>query len=450
MSIGVVEELSRLSKHATLVAYFFCQNADYELNTISAIIKGLILQLVTQQQQLKKSLRDRWDTSNNRFSEDVTSWRGLWDIFMEMLNRCKCPRVYLIVDALDECQDDGMASLLKLIIRTGHGLPSQIKWLLTSRPLNSAEQELLTDSDQVMVSLDLNTKHVSQGVATYISYKVAELDRRRNYGPTLRQDIEKELTRKAEDTFLWISLVCKEVEDVGRDQVMKMIRDLPPGLISYYHRILTQLCAGETSVVTDCVRLLKAMMLTCRPLHLSEVSSVTGLPEDQLAIKALVNRCASFVKMRAKDVEFVHQSARDFLAGEDGQALLDCYDEYGHGEVAISCLSHLSRHLKINLLRLARPDSFRETTGVMKEEVDEVLLSLDYAATSWVQHLALAKHTTMVQDTLAEHGTGGTFLCAKLLEWLECLSLLGKLSHAFKVFETLTDIANVGIIYVRF
>ena len=73
MSIGVVEELSRLSKHATSVAYFFCQNADYELNTISAIIKGLILQLVTQQQELKKSLRDRWDTSNKRFSGDVTS-----------------------------------------------------------------------------------------------------------------------------------------------------------------------------------------------------------------------------------------------------------------------------------------------------------------------------------------------------------------------------------------
>jgi hypothetical protein len=95
-----------------------------------------------------------------------------------MLNRCKCPRVYLIVDALDVFQDSdgdsGMAVLLKLIVRTGHGLPSQIKWLLTSRPLNSAEQELLSSSDQVMVSLDLNTKHISQGVAIYISYKIAD------------------------------------------------------------------------------------------------------------------------------------------------------------------------------------------------------------------------------------------------------------------------------------
>jgi hypothetical protein len=53
---------------------------------------------------------------------------------------------------------------LKLIIRTGLSRPSQIKWLLTSRPLDSAERELLTGSDQVRVDLELNTKHISRGV----------------------------------------------------------------------------------------------------------------------------------------------------------------------------------------------------------------------------------------------------------------------------------------------
>ncbi|KAI9780703.1 MAG: hypothetical protein M1816_002781 [Peltula sp. TS41687] len=110
---------------------FFCQNADYELNSIEAIIKGPILRLVRQ------SLRDRWETIHERFHEDVSSWRGLWNTFMEMLERCQCPRVYIVIDALDECRDDGMADLLKLIVRTGLGRPSQINWLLTSRPLDS-------------------------------------------------------------------------------------------------------------------------------------------------------------------------------------------------------------------------------------------------------------------------------------------------------------------------
>jgi hypothetical protein len=438
MSIGLIEELSLPSKDATVVTYFFCQNADYELNTMEAIIKGLILQLLRQQEPLKQSLRDRWDMVNKRFNEDVNSWRGLWNIFMEMLDCCRCPRVYVIVDALDECRDDGMADLLKLIVRTGLSRPSQIKWLLTSRPLASAERELLAGSDQVRVDLELNTKHISQGVKNYISYKVAELDRCCDYGSALRQDIEQVLRRKAEDTFLWVSLVCKRLENERRDEALTTIQDLPPGLIPFYNRILTQLCNGEPSVVKGCTRLLKVMMVTYRPLNVREVSSVTGLPDDPRYIERLIDRSASFVKIRGMDIEFVHQSARDYLAGTNGQSLLNDYGQYGHGEIAMSCLSHLSRWLKVNLLDLPRPDSTRET---IKEGKNELLASLDYAATFWFQHLNIAKDRTIVQEALAEHGKVGTFFHARFLEWLECLSLLDKLPRAIEALKTLADVS---------
>jgi hypothetical protein len=45
--------------------------------------------------------------------------------FLEMFHRCRCPRVYVIVDALDECQDSGMADLLNLIVRTGLNHPGE-------------------------------------------------------------------------------------------------------------------------------------------------------------------------------------------------------------------------------------------------------------------------------------------------------------------------------------
>jgi hypothetical protein len=56
MSIGLVERLQD-AQYQPIVAYFFCQNADYELNSIEAIIKGLILWLVDQQPNLKECLR---------------------------------------------------------------------------------------------------------------------------------------------------------------------------------------------------------------------------------------------------------------------------------------------------------------------------------------------------------------------------------------------------------
>ncbi|KAL8763581.1 MAG: hypothetical protein Q9184_000654 [Pyrenodesmia sp. 2 TL-2023] len=88
MAIGLIEELSDRAKDTTVVTYFFCQNADYELNTVEVIIKGLILRLSRQQEDVKKLLRDRWDNVNERFSVDISSWRGLWNIFLEMLDSC--------------------------------------------------------------------------------------------------------------------------------------------------------------------------------------------------------------------------------------------------------------------------------------------------------------------------------------------------------------------------
>jgi hypothetical protein len=442
ISIGLIERLLFPRDESTVVTYFFCQNADYELNTLEAIIKGLILQLVNQQKELNESLRRRWDTTNERFDEDITSWRTLWNIFLEMLHRCKCPRVYVIVDALDECQDDGMADLLKLIIRTGLDHPSKIKWLLTSRPLDSAERELLAGSDQVLVSLELNSKHISEAVKTYIAFKMDELDRRCSYGETLRRKIEAELTQKAEDTYLWVSLVCKRLESVHRDEALTTIQDLPLGLNAFYNRVFNQLNEGESAVVRGCMRLLKVMMLAYRPLNVAEVGSVTGLSDQFVTVKALVDRCASFFKMRGTDIEFVHQSARDYLAGKNGQSILDSYEHYGHGEIALSCLSHLSQRLKVNLVDLPRPDSTRE---LMKW--NERATSVAYAATFWVKHLYGAKRTTLIQNALTEQGELGTFLRTKLLEWLECLSLLNKLPHAIEALRTLADTVDISSIH---
>jgi hypothetical protein len=77
----------------------------------------------------------------------MTSMRTLWKA-LEMLESCKSQRIYVVVDALDECQGEAMAEFLRLVVRTGLSHRSKIKWLLTSRPLDAAEEQLLGGSDQ--------------------------------------------------------------------------------------------------------------------------------------------------------------------------------------------------------------------------------------------------------------------------------------------------------------
>jgi hypothetical protein len=119
--------------------------------------------------------------------------------------------------------------------------------------------------------------------------------------------------------------------------------------------------------------------------------------------------------------------------------------------MVISCLSHLSRRLKVNLLDMPRLDSTRKT---IKERKNDLLTSLDYAATFWSHHLDIAKDRTIVQEALAERGKVGTFFQARFLEWLECLSLLDKLPRAVEALKTLVDISAdtvyVSLVYSLF
>ncbi|CAG7994432.1 unnamed protein product [Penicillium salamii] len=446
MSIGLIEVLIQEHNKSAVVTYFFCQNADNELNTLQSIMKGLIHTLVSQRSELKESLRSRWDSKNERFSEDVSSWRVLWNILWEMLDRCDCPRVYVIVDALDECQDSGMAAFLRLIIRNGLDQPTKIKWLLTSRPLEAAERTLLAGHEQMQVSLELNPAHISQSVQTYISYKVDELNLRNRYGEALMGRLKTELFAKAEGTFLWVSLVCRRLEDICADEALATIQDLPPGLHPFYDRILNQLREGQRDDVYRYMRLLKAMMLVYRPLKLEEVPSVTGLFCGGDTIQFMVNHCASFVRIRENNIEFVHQSARDYLAGENGLAILDLHGHYEHYHIVLGCLSHLSKQLKVNLLDLPRPDSTNQFAKSLKSERQDVLLSsLDYATTFWVQHLEKVPPRAIAQSRIFEEGPVGLFLQTKLLEWLECLSLLDMFPKAVHSINTLQHMTKVNI-----
>ncbi|KAM0127136.1 hypothetical protein ACHAP3_008905 [Botrytis cinerea] len=330
-----------------------------------------------------------------------------------------------------------MADLLKLIVRTGLDRPSKIEWLLTIRPLHSAEWELLVGCEQVMINLKLNSTHISKGVTSYVVNKVAALDHRNAYGPDLCQKIKNGLTEKAEDTCMWGSLVCKELESVPRDKALNKTQDFPPGLHLFYHRALDQLRKGEPDIVKGCMRLLRVMMLVYRPLNVMEVDSVLGL-SNFVTSGALVDRCASFLKMRGTDIEFVHQSARYYLAGENGKSILDTSELYGHYEIVVSCLSYLSQKLKVNLVDLPRPDS---TWSSMEQ--NELLRSLDYSATFWAQHLEGARWEIPMQNAPIEQRVIHTFLCSKFLEWLECLSLLDKLERAADALKILQNIADL-------
>ncbi|CAG8176104.1 unnamed protein product [Penicillium salamii] len=441
IAIGLVEALHRFcNDKSSAVTYFFCQNSDSELNTLEGMMKGLILQLIHQQPALKECIRSRWNAEKNSFDENLTSWRALWYILLEMIDQCDSSKVYLVLDALDECHDGDMDEFLKALVRNGLHSPARIKWLLTSRPLDSAERALLAGHEQIQLSLELESDRLSSAVKAYITHKVNELGHQQGYERPLKENLESQLQERSEGTFLWVSLVCKMLENVCPEESLAAIQNIPHGLQPLYGQVFRQLGSGRAQEVQMCMRLLKAMMLAYRALTMEELATIAALVDGKdVSLRSLIIRCASFLRFRGQIVEFVHQSARDYLSGKRAQHFLDSHGTFGHHEVALNCLSCLSKYLKVNLLNL-RPDSDKRTIKELKADGGSIVLdTLEYAAIFWGQHFrdsvnVKAPSQALDKDSIID------FLHAKLLEWVECLSILDTLPVALTTLHLLENV----------
>ncbi|VUC25427.1 unnamed protein product [Clonostachys rosea] len=429
------------------VAYAFCQGDNAVISSIATILTGLVLRLMDLEPEASKVLREKWDDQEKRYDFDLSSWRALWNVLLDMLDCCSSP-LFLIVDALDECTDDikEVAELLERLVRIGLRHPERLKWLITSRPSVTVNQGLLGTPDQVLISLDLHTHHVSMGVKKFVKEKVSELNHKLKYDrePNLRESIEKELIDRSKDTFLWVHLVCKQLEDVSRQNALDTIRREPRGLKSLYKEEMTKICA--TSDAQKCVKILQAMILALQPLHMSQLSSICDVSENDSEKEDLIELCASFLRCDENGtIFFIHQSAREYAAHSIGGGQLTKFGSYSHAALVIHCLGYLENRLSCNLLKLdpLNPKdliSFYNLSLSFSQR--EKMSKYGYAARFWARHLMIA---TKTEPNLLNDAQLLRFLEHRLLEWIGLMLWYGEHTVVRDVIIDLRDLtAKLG------
>ena len=133
MTIGITEQILSANDDSVVITFIFCQNANSQLNNIAAIFKGLILRLLSQNRGFEDVLLNRWDRKTKQFTEDMNVWQTLWDVFLEMLGHCRFRRVYVVIDALDECEDKDMANFPGRIVIGTNGIQSSVRLRIVLR-----------------------------------------------------------------------------------------------------------------------------------------------------------------------------------------------------------------------------------------------------------------------------------------------------------------------------
>jgi hypothetical protein len=271
---GIIDELQKSVAETHLLS-FYCQATDSRINSATAVLRGLLYLLIDQRPLLVSHIQKQHDHTGKTLFEDANAWIALSKIFTNVLQDLSLKRTYLIIDALDECVAD-LPKLLDFIVQKSCVSPN-VKWLVSSRKDTNIERKLWVDNPRMRLSLELeeNAEQVSRAVNVYIDHCLLKLTQIQ-HDKRLRDSVRERMQRKANGTFLWVSLVVKELMEAMSLEVLQVLDEVPIELKDVYRRMMEQIKRLQHQRSDFCRHILSIVIAAYRPLHLQELHVLFG------------------------------------------------------------------------------------------------------------------------------------------------------------------------------
>ncbi|KAF4414933.1 hypothetical protein FACUT_13837 [Fusarium acutatum] len=175
-----------------------------------------------------------------------------------------------VIDALDECVDD-RERLIALVSQFSSS--SRSKWIVCSRNWPKIENQLKGVTNNLRLHLELNHASIADAVQKFIAHKVEELAEKKRYTESTRDTVLQHLLLNANDTFLWVSLVCEELGkyDALPHHTQSILESFPAGLDKLYQRMINELSRSRDEDIYKAI--LTVVTVAFEPLSLAELAA---------------------------------------------------------------------------------------------------------------------------------------------------------------------------------
>ena len=176
------------------MAYFYFDINDKAKQTSESLLSSLVLSFTAKSKNylLIDQLYEQHDQLHKPTEDE------LLHLLMELL--CRFKQVYMVIDALDECND--YCQLFDQVIRVIHEwqLP-QLHLLMSSR----REQDMtVTIGEYTLAEISLSAGLVQNDIISYIHSVVGKDHRLRKWGHEVQEDVKNALIRGANGMYVHI------------------------------------------------------------------------------------------------------------------------------------------------------------------------------------------------------------------------------------------------------
>lgn len=374
------------SENAVLVEHFFNARGSGLEKTFLGLLRSLIYQLVSEVPELysafvpiyhkKDMIQGRWEWRQNELRNFLRS----------ELKRSKL-RIIILVDAIDECSLDEIASVVSFLedlsldaVEAGFNL----RICLSSRPYPNISMR-----KHLGFTLDGNAAH-DEDIKIYVRAKLKWEN----------LEIENKVLQKAHGVFLWVALVVamlNEAVERGRPEDMqKTLEDTPSDLDKYFERIIF----GDPEKNPETLLMFQLVLFSKEELTPAELvfAVIARLQEVYLKPRRQSRMTDAMLKARIVDsskglievyrerrVQFIHQTVTDFFLRNRRLERLYATSEpdaiaASHDRLRACCLDYI----------LKFPIDSQSHNGWSAEELKNEYPFLNYSAMYLLSHTEAA------------------------------------------------------------
>jgi len=311
-----------------LVCCFFCDEKIETQRDGKAILRSVIYQILARRHDLISHATAAFESQGPYL---IQSFDALWNIFTAIASDVKSGPINIVVDAIDECEEKTRNRFLDSVSNFIHQaklmeFPIQhcIKFLITSRPYLAIARRI-NGLSRNRLQIEESQDEISNDVRLVIRQKVEEIVRRSHCGPSIRTFLEQCLYAKADQTFLWVTVVLQHLERsllASEKDFKRIVNELPRDLETLYERFLESIPIEHQQLA---IKLLHIIAGSSRPLTLDEIGVFLTIQESHRTVSEVEADCqpsvrrtiqgilGPLVRVSESRVYLVHQSAKEFL-----------------------------------------------------------------------------------------------------------------------------------------
>jgi hypothetical protein len=330
--------------------------------------------------------------------------------------------LFLIIDALDNCEEDEgnntRGKLIEIILRLLPTAPN-VRLFLTSRPLpdiaSYLEHSPLVHGQDVQL-LDIHHTGKLDDIRVYVSKRL----------PKYTEEQKELIASRSDGLFIWAATACRLLRNARQPKriLEQFVTEKTESILDALYMEVLHQALIDRNAPELMLSVLQMIINAYEPISISTIQVL--LPENEF-VDEYVQDLGSVLKDGDphRPIRVLHPTFREFILDPvrpNGFAIIP---SEAHAAIALGCLVPLEGFLKCDILGQILPHQLipqnSDIPNLQSQLEDRLSPALRYASLYWPYHAAAAIESMQNFDQF------GTIISKKFLNWVELMSLRGKL-----------------------